>query len=411
MLLALCLASLLGSTTLVEAAARQPFGPRRDLLLSGANRIDQIAATMRLDRPADWVQAVRAGDAGRMALPMMVQRASAAEPWDSKVLSAESAAESPAAAFAPIPLDSGSAVVMSPLSESPPSQPPSAPAPLRRQASAESPLRVHVIGDSFAEPLGLELQRLQSTGVPIVVSMDARIATALTRPDYFDWPARVAETLQLRSPMVDGAAGSAVPAPMVDGAAGSANPDSGVALAGVARELPEILVVVFAGNEGQNMFVDGELLLTGSPEWASEYQLRAAALMDLAGQAGVEIYWIGLPPMRDEPLAAAAREINRVLAESAEARPWVQMVETWSMFVGLDGAFEMHVQDARGEAYQARRQDGVHWTRTATDQVAARALEVVAADWGWAGASGVAGADGAATSVSGTEPGEPRSIQ
>lgn len=376
MLLALGLASLLGSATMVESASRQPYGPRRDRLLGLTQRVEHAASLAYLDRPAAWVGAFRQGDFGGGDRPSVLRSASApaALPARSAVDAGKDAAVPPGAA----PLDAALPSVAAPLDAALPSV--AKPAlvslpPIRRPLSADAPLRIHVIGDSFAEPLALELQRLQSGGAPIAVSMDAHIATALTRPDYFDWPARVAETLN--PPALDLAASS-----------GAALPD-----AGIAAGLPETLVVVFAGNEGQNMFVDGELLLTGTREWASEYQLRAAHLMDLAGQAGVQIYWIGLPPMRDEPLAAAAREINRVLGESAATRPWVQLVETWSMFAGADGGFAMVVEDDRGESYPARRQDGVHWTRAATDRVAARTLAVIEAEWGSPSQAGATGLD------------------
>ncbi len=392
LLLAFGLAALLGSASLVEAAGHQAYGPRRDGMLTLTTGLHQAARRAGLDRPAIGLAALRAGDFGsiRLASSRPVVAAERGEGrGDAPAFAIREPAYLPFATRGqPVPArasttaDEGLRRIGPRQAHSIASNPTSAmPTSLhsasRRRPSTVVPLRLHVAGDSFAEPLGLELQRIQALGLPIEVSMEGRIATALTRPDYFDWPARLSETMAEAAALVDMEAFGASTISPVSAERASAS-------AAVPSGPIEVLLLVFAGNEGQNMFVDGQLLEAGSPEWAREYQRRAAGIMDAAGRARVELRWIGLPPMRDEPLASAARAINEVLRQAAADRPWVQIVETESMFSGPDGGYAFELPDERGEPYAARKRDGVHWTRPASDRVAALALAGVAEDWGFA---------------------------
>lgn len=215
-----------------------------------------------------------------------------------------------------------------------------------RTVTLADPLRILVIGDSFAEPLGYELQRLAGLGEPIAARLDFKIATALTRPDYFDWPGRLAALL-------------------------------------AEAPHPEAVVAVFGGNENQNMLSpDGQgLWRVGDPDWKAEYQRRVAAMMDLCRRQDLRLYWVGMPPMEDESHMAAARAINEVVPAAGRDRPWMRFVPTWELFAGPDGGFTPFQRDAAGEELVIRQGDGVHLTRPASDRLTALLLEQMKEDW------------------------------
>ena len=55
------------------------------------------------------------------------------------------------------------------------------------------------MGDSIGIDLGDALQPdLAQTGV-VTAALDGRVSTGLTRPDYFNWPAELADDLKSRT--------------------------------------------------------------------------------------------------------------------------------------------------------------------------------------------------------------------
>ncbi|HLJ08358.1 MAG TPA: hypothetical protein VKX24_07455, partial [Acidimicrobiia bacterium] len=76
------------------------------------------------------------------------------------------------------------------------------PVVLNRHPTAADPLRVLVVGDSLGIDLGSVLVNdLDATGV-VQATLDGQVSTGLTRPDYFDWPAELADDLPKYTPQV-----------------------------------------------------------------------------------------------------------------------------------------------------------------------------------------------------------------
>lgn len=326
--LCLLVLAVLASGRMADLAERQPFGARRRLLLEGAQTWQagvQAAGLDAVERRAGALAAeIAAGPLGSWGLGR-------AAPADHEV----PVAPSPAAASGS-PTPGGLGAVPRPSATA---------APLRTVGLAD-PLRVLVIGDSFAEPLGYELQRQAGLGEPLSARLDFKIATALTRPDYFDWPARLAELM-------------------------------------AGEPHPEAVVAVFGGNENQNMLSPAEdaLWKVGDASWEAEYQRRVAVMMDLCQRPDLRLYWIGMPPMEDESHDLAARSINKVVPAAAASRPWVRFVPSWDLFAGPDGGFTPFQRDASGEEVVIRQPDGVHLTRPASDRLAAEVLRRFKDDW------------------------------
>ena len=330
--LGLLVVAVLASGRLSDLAERQPFGARRRLLLGSAQAWQSAVQATRLDAPERAFNRlaadVAAGPLGawglgraaasKSSVPARATDSLAGPPaGPSPTLTGATAAPSPTATFVPL-----------------------------RTVTLADPLRVLVIGDSFAEPIGYELQRRSGLGEPLSARLDFKIATALTRPDYFDWPARLGELM-------------------------------------AAEPHPEALVAVFGGNENQNMLspTDNALWTVGDPNWEEAYQRRVAAMMDLGRRPDLRLYWIGMPPMEDDSHMAAARAINKVVPMAAATRPWVRFVPSWDLFAGPDGGFTPFQRDASGEEVVIRQADGVHLTRPASDRLTAAVLEAIKRDW------------------------------
>ena len=83
-------------------------------------------------------------------------------------------------------------------------------------------------------------------------------ATGLSRPDYYDWPAHLAQ----------------------DTATGN----------------PEVVVLLVGANDDQPLETPGGGVADfATPEWVTEYGRRAGALMDQVRREGRTVVWVGLP--------------------------------------------------------------------------------------------------------------------
>jgi len=170
--------------------------------------------------------------------------------------------------------------------------------------------------------------------------LDFKISSGLARPDYFDWPARLTQEM-----------------------AGNPPPEA---------------VVWFAGaNDYVDMRTDAGSLTRGTPEWLAEYRKRAAAVMEIVGRGGGQMYWVGQPIMRDKARSNVAADINTVVQAEAASRPWVHYIDTWSMFTDTNGNYAAFLPDASGELVRVRQEEGIHLTRTATTWISDRVYAVM----------------------------------
>ncbi|MGI8689977.1 MAG: SGNH/GDSL hydrolase family protein [Thermomicrobiales bacterium] len=339
---AICLAItlLLNTRSFVTIAEEQPDGWARPVLLASAHGLDTIAGAMRFDRMNAWIDDTlhRRDNAPRFssiaANPPTATLAPPAvidAPADARTAPALEPTDDPTAATAAAPLG-----------------PPLPPAPVLRAVTTANPLRVYVAGDSFATWMGYDFADYAKRDDLITSLLDFKISSGLARPDYFDWPARLTEEM-------------------------AGNPP------------PEAIVWFAGANDFVDMRTDAGSLTRGTPEWLAEYRKRAAAVMDIVGRGGGQMYWVGQPIMRDKARSNVAADINTVVQAEAESRPWVHYIDIWSMFTDASGNYAAFLPDTNGELVRVRQEEGIHLTRTATNWVSDRVYAVMRGDYKFAG--------------------------
>lgn len=218
-----------------------------------------------------------------------------------------------------------------------------------RIVTPEARLRLWAGGDSLGEYVGNQLLAPLSDRQLTAVDLDFHIGTGLTRPDTFDWQARVHEIM-------------------------------------ASPEPPEALVFMVGGNDNQPMRAGGQNLAVGSGPWLAEYRARVIDIMDstrpqAAGPGPSHLWWIGLPPMRDGERDGLARSIDAILAEEAAGRPWVTFVDLMPRFSGPDGGFAGTITGPDGKAKVARAPDGIHITYAGSTWIAEDLWADVTARW------------------------------
>lgn len=335
---------LLNTGSLVKIAEAEPDGAGRAVLLATARGLDAAAGVIRLDRLNAWIDGAldRRDEAPRFDAvptppPTGDTRGAVAAPSDAAT---PDAAPTPTPAM---PVATGSAPTPAGTPPGPAAATPATPAGLRTVTTSNQ-LRVYVAGDSFVDWLGYDLADYGKKDGYITTLLDSKISSGLARPDYFDWPARIAQ-----------------------------------AMAGDPR--PEAVVFFVGANDYTDLRVDSGTLARGTPEWSAEYRKRAAALMDTVGRGGAQLYWVGQPIMRDKARSRVAADINAAATAEAAKRPWIHFIDTWSMLVDADGNYAAFLPGADGEPVQVRQSEGIHLTRTGTTWVSEAVYKAIRRDW------------------------------
>jgi len=201
---------------------------------------------------------------------------------------------------------------------------------------------MYVAGDSSAEGVGYELQRLGARDGLITALLDFKISSGLANPGYVNWPDRLKQAMS-------------------------------------SQPSPEAVVIFLGGNDNLSMRTPQGAVQPGQPAWRAEYARRAGEVMDIAGREGARVYWVGMPVVRDSDRNDSVAAINAALVEAAE-RPWVRYVDVAPLFGDVDGDYDVYRPDADGEPTKVRQDDGIHLTRTGSNWVAAAVYDLILRD-------------------------------
>jgi len=204
----------------------------------------------------------------------------------------------------------------------------------------DNPAELYVAGDSDAGTFGPYLERLmKQTGI-VKTTLDYKVSSGLSRPDFFDWPSHFAQAI-----------------PQVN---------------------PDIVVITFGGNDAQGLRnVDKSWAVQHNPgtgddtDWRAEYAKRVGAVMDYLGGDNRTLIWVGIPNDDNPEVTARLQVQNDVVKSEAAKRPKVVFVDTWNRFSGLSGGYASVVQDPRDNQFkEVRASDGFHLNETGAEILA-----------------------------------------
>lgn len=317
-LAALLLAALLDAEALQDTAESQPFGWRHDVATALADPLVEVSRALHLTEPRHWVED---------ALGRPSTRPEPSTP------ASTTTTEAPTTTSTEAPGSSTTSTTEAPTTT----------APARRVPTADLPLRLLVAGDSMTEALGPVLEELAEGTGPIDATRALEYSSGLTRPDYFDWPARLADLLAERD--------------------------------------PEVVVLWLGANDAQGIQTPSGSASFGTDAWVAEYRSRVAATMDLLAAEDRIVYWLGEPVMRSADFDARMALITSIFREEAERRPGIRFVDTRPTFAGADGGYTAYLPDASGTPVLVRRDDGIHLTPAGASRLAAQLLDTLRSDW------------------------------
>jgi lysophospholipase L1-like esterase len=357
MVATLMTAAVLNASTMLERAETSPLGAGRERALAFWRPLDAFSSSLGLDRPRAGIDALRSPDpvttpdTSLVAANVLGHEPLTTSPPPVRpelgdlhrttttegggVPAGPSTNTSLTGSATPLGLPVPGAVRPAP----PPPPPTTSGFPLR-QPTAEDPLEVVIIGDSTVEPLGNSMLRLLAETGVTEASLDYRVSTGLARPDFFDWPAHLAE-LQAADP---------------------------------GRGGPEVAVVMLGANDAQPFIENDVVLSFGTDEWITAYRHRVGVLLDQLTADGRWVIWVSQPLMRNPDFDAKMASINAVVASEAEGRPRVRFIDS-SPALSDGGRYASYLLDDAGDQQLVRQNDGIHLTPAGGDRLAPIVVE------------------------------------
>ena len=191
-------------------------------------------------------------------------------------------------------------------------------------------------GDSLSQGLGRSLERLAGDDHGSTVNGKGVISTGLARPDVFDWTSTIT--------------------------------------AAIARGGIDVALILLGANDDQTMQNTDAIFDFGTPEWTEEYRQRVAALMAAADQTKVRLVWVGLPPVRQASLEVKLKAIDAIFRQEAGHHQHVEYLDVRSVVGTPDGAYDPYCHDDGSSQVLCRSNDGVHFTDTGYDRLAAMVM-------------------------------------
>lgn len=326
------LAALLNSSTLLSMAERQPLGSwQRRFALDVTRPLRSLAEWTHLSAPHDAIDEARGRNQGSSDSFNRLGTIVAAPPTGGSAPPGTTKGQTNPSAPTTAAGANGTAAP-SPTTVAPTTAPPvSAPVPIRTPTAA-APLKLWVGGDSMAQVFGQELERLAGATGVMTPTLDYRISTGLTRPDYFDWPGHLADV--------------------------------------VTSQKPEVMVIMFGANDAQRMDLGGQIYDVGDAQWQAEYRRRVAAVMDFLARDGRRVIWVGQPVMRSADFTVKMQILDGIYRDEAAKHPGVTFVDTWGLFADASGRYSAYLPDGSGEPKLMRQQDGIHLSLPGGDRLA-----------------------------------------
>lgn len=201
--------------------------------------------------------------------------------------------------------------------------------------------RIFVFGDKMATGLLAGLWRVLKNNPKFIARGRFRAGTGLVRLSYYDWQRAIARVVNSRQ--------------------------------------VDIAIVMLGINDMHDIFLGGRRIPFGSDEWKRIYASRVDAIIDTAKNAGVALYWVGLPPVRDPALDVAVGLINTIIRERTRAAG-VRFIDIRRHFLGPNGSYTDTGRGVNGQLTRLRARDGIHFIRPGNTKLAKIVMDIILKD-------------------------------
>jgi S-formylglutathione hydrolase FrmB/lysophospholipase L1-like esterase len=208
-----------------------------------------------------------------------------------------------------------------------------------------------LLGDSFmVEGLGPVLEHELNRIPELTVNREFKSATGLCRPDFFDWFTFFKEQLELRK--------------------------------------PELVIISIGANDTQDIVTEDRVRYHVTSEgWNEEYGTRVQRILDMAADANVMVFWLGLPIMGKKPYNERVLNINQVVEKTCSETLNCRFFDSWSLLADENGNFTNYMTGPDGKHVRIRAKDSIHLTEKGAT-IIVNAFLSYAGTWGIYGVGG-----------------------
>lgn len=201
------------------------------------------------------------------------------------------------------------------------------------------PEEVVVFGDSQAQGLAAGLQRALRHVHGWKVDNRTKPGTAISQEKNYDWPAVIA----------------------------AYKPDEHVTTA----------VLMFGGNDRMPIRpASGGVIRFRTQAWQTEYRARVAAILHTLSAEKLRIIWVSDPICRDDAYSVDMQFLNG-LYRDVVAATGATFIDIWTAVADPSGKFIAYGPALDGTTQRLRLDDGIHFTPTGYDILAAKVFQVV----------------------------------
>lgn len=229
-----------------------------------------------------------------------------------------------------------------------------APPPPPKIPKAENATRVAVFGDSLADDVARGLDRFYAEDPNLTVIAEVQGNSGLVRPDYFDWPKKIADE--------------------------------------IAAQSFDIAVIVIGINDRQTMNLESGSFKSLTPEWRAEYSARATRIVQMLRAANKPVIWVGLPPMQAPKFGQAMIQVNEIQRLAAFGGG-AEFLDIYDKFADEDGKYATRGPDLSGNVVRMRKDDGIHFSTGGAAKLAFYLSQSLRTYYRGGGAVGLAVAD------------------
>lgn len=210
----------------------------------------------------------------------------------------------------------------------------------QRSEVAPRPKRVLLVGASSIQfAIGQALEAQLSAYEDLSVRRVGKVSTGLSRPDAFNWPARLEELL--------------------------------------AEEKPDLVIVNFGGNDAQSIpLPNNQAVEFGGPAWDELYGQRVFDFVARIRARGAQAAMIGMPVMRSPDFSKRMFRLNQVTKLAVQRAGGIYLSQ-WDLAANADGGYRERVVEG-GKSRPMRLQDGIHFSEAGGRYVVARLLRRLA---------------------------------
>jgi hypothetical protein len=190
-----------------------------------------------------------------------------------------------------------------------------------------------VVGDSQAQGVAGALIRRYLRSKDFHVIDKTKVGTGLNSKSTYDWDAVIAEL--------------------------------------AATEHAKVAVVMFGANDRPPVRIKGVVDPALSEKFGKAYGARVEKIVKSLRDAKIDVVWLGDPVVKDTDYTADMQILNQVMEPAAE-KEGAQWVSLWDLGVDPDGSYDAFGKALDGQTKRLRADDGVHFTPSGYDLIAAR---------------------------------------